>query len=148
MKKLSLALIWVASATLLQLLYPTVALAVEIENATVRLPLPGKSVSAGYFSIRNTTEQEQRLIAVTSPQFGLIELHRHAMKDGMMQMMAVEQISVPAAQVVHLQPGGLHLMLFRPVAPLTLGGQVELNLQWANGRSQQVVATVTRIPIK
>ncbi len=122
--------------------------AVEVENATVRLPLPGKTLSAGYFSLRNTDNLDKVLVAVSSPQFGLIELHQHKMKDGMMQMVSVDNIQVAAGQTVHLQPGGLHLMLFRPVKPLTLEQQVDLTLQWSDGSQQQVAATVTRIPVK
>jgi hypothetical protein len=140
MKYLYLALICLLSSA--------AAKAVEVENATVRLPLPGKTLSAGYFSIRNTGGQDIALLGVSSGQFGLIELHQHTMKDGMMQMVGVETIKVPAGQTVHLQPGGLHLMLFRPVKPLALGEQVVLTLQWSDGSRQQVSATVTKIPIK
>jgi hypothetical protein len=123
-------------------------MAVDIENATVRLPLPGKTLSAGYFSIRNTDTEDKVLVAVSSPQFGLVELHQHVMKNGMMQMLSVDAITVAAGQTVHLQPGGLHLMLFRPVKPLVLDEPVNLTLQWADGSQQQVTATVTRIPAK
>lgn len=133
---------------LICLLTSTTAVAIDIENATVRLPLPGKTLSAGYFSIRNTDNQDKVLVEVRSPQFGLIELHKHEMKDGMMQMVSVDAIQVAAGQTVHLQPGGLHLMLFRPVKPLVLGEQVQLTLHWADGSLQQVSATVTRIPVK
>lgn len=140
MKYLYLAAIYLFSAT------PTMA--VDIENATVRLPLPGKTLSAGYFSIRNTDTEDKVLVAVSSPQFGLVELHQHVMKNGMMQMLSVDAITVAAGQTVHLQPGGLHLMLFRPVKPLVLDEPVNLTLQWADGSQQQVTATVTRIPAK
>ena len=140
MKYLYFALIWLVSSA--------GVFAVEVENATVRLPLPGKTLSAGYFSLSNNTAQDKSLVAVSSTQFGLIELHRHEMKDGMMKMVKLDAIDVPAGQTVHLQPGGLHLMLFRPVKPLVLSQQVELTLQWADGSQQQVVATVTRIPVK
>lgn len=133
---------------LICLLTSTTSVAIDIENATVRLPLPGKTLSAGYFSIRNTDNQDKVLVEVRSPQFGLIELHKHEMKDGMMQMVSVDAIQVAAGQTVHLQPGGLHLMLFRPVKPLVLGEQVQLTLHWADGSLQQVSATVTRIPVK
>lgn len=140
MKYLYLAAIYLFSAP------PTMA--VDIENATVRLPLPGKTLSAGYFSIRNTDTEDKVLVAVSSPQFGLVELHQHVMKNGMMQMLSVDAITVAAGQTVHLQPGGLHLMLFRPVKPLVLDEPVNLTLQWADGSQQQVTATVTRIPAK
>ena len=87
---------------------------VEISNATVRQPLPGKTLSAGYFSMKNTGTDPIALIAVSSPQFDSVELHTHQMVDGMMQMAEVDKIAIPPGQSVHLQPGGFHLMLFGP----------------------------------
>lgn len=118
----------------------------EISNATVRQPLPGKTLSAGYFSIRNTGTNPIALLAVTSPQFDSVELHAHQMTDGMMQMVEVDKIAVAPGQSVHLQPGGLHLMLFGPTQPVQLGQQVPLQLRWSDGTMQSVSANVTRIP--
>ena len=118
----------------------------EISNATVRQPLPGKTLSAGYFSIRNTGTNPIALLAVTSPQFDSVELHAHQMTDGMMQMVEVDKIAVAPGQSVHLQPGGLHLMLFGPIQPIQLGQQVPLQLRWSDGTMQSVSANVTRIP--
>jgi hypothetical protein len=119
---------------------------VEITNATVREPLPGKSLSAGYFSLHNKGPAPVALVSVNSNNFGAIELHTHKMVGGMMQMTEIDQIVVEPGQQVHLQPGGLHLMLFRPVQKISLGQQVQLRLQWSDGTSQEVQASVTRIP--
>ena len=119
---------------------------VEISNATVRQPLPGKTLSAGYFSVKNNGSQTIALVAVTSSQFDSVELHTHQMTDGMMQMVEVEHFEVSAGQSVHLQPGGLHLMLFGPTAPIQVGQQVPLQLRWSDGTTQSVQANVTRIP--
>lgn len=122
--------------------------AVEVTNATIRLPLPGKTVSAGYFTLTNPDGVASKLINVTSPEFGLIELHTHQQVDGMMQMRQVEHVEVPAGATVHFQPGGLHLMLFRPVHPLKADSIVHLTLHWSTGQSQEVVPTITQIPIR
>lgn len=119
---------------------------VDITNATVREPLPGKSLSAGYFSLHNKGTAQIALVSVSSSNFGAVELHTHQMVDGMMQMTEIDQIVVEPGQQVHLQPGGLHLMLFRPVQKISLGQQVQLRLHWADGTSQEVQASVTRIP--
>jgi len=119
---------------------------VDITNATVREPLPGKSLSAGYFSLHNKGTAQIALVSVSSSNFGAVELHTHQMVDGMMQMTEIDQIVVEPGQQVHLQPGGLHLMLFRPVQKVSLGQQVQLRLHWSDGTSQEVQASVTRIP--
>lgn len=118
----------------------------RLENVTIRQPLPGKTVSAGYFSITNPTQQALHIVAANSPWFAKTELHQHRMADGMMKMEAVQQISIPAGETVHLQPGGLHLMLFRPVKALELGDQVPLDIKLSSGEVLSTHAVVTRIP--
>jgi hypothetical protein len=119
---------------------------VDINNATVRAPLPGKTLSAGYFSLHNKGTAQVALVSVSSNNFGAVELHTHQMVDGMMQMSEIDQIVVEPGQQIHLQPGGLHLMLFRPVQKISVGQQIQLRLQWSDGTSQEVQASVTRIP--
>lgn len=119
---------------------------VTVSNATVRLPLPGKSLSAAYLSMSNTSSQSIALVAVRSPWYDSIELHQHRMTDGMMRMEQTDKIEIAAGQTVHLQPGGLHLMLFGPKQQLSLQHQVPLELQWSDGTVQQLTATVTKIP--
>ncbi len=119
---------------------------VDVTNATVREPLPGKSLSSGYFSLHNKGPAQVALVSVSSDNFGAIELHTHQMVDGMMQMTEIDQIVLEPGKQVHLQPDGLHLMLFRPVQKISLGQQVQLRLQWSDGTSQEVQASVTRIP--
>ncbi len=119
---------------------------VDVSNATVRQPLPGKTLSAGYFSMKNTGTAAISLLSVSSPQFNSIELHSHQMVDGMMQMVQVGQIDIAPGQSVHLQPGGLHLMLFGPSSVIQPGQQVPLRLRWSDGTEQSVSASVTRIP--
>ncbi|RVU33196.1 copper chaperone PCu(A)C [Rheinheimera riviphila] len=125
---------------------PSLAAEVGISNATVRQPLPGRSVSAGYFSIHNTSLQAVNLVAATSPWFEKVELHQHSYVDGMMRMEHVDRILVAPNQTVHLQPGGLHLMLFTPKQPLQLDQQVPIELVLENGQKISVAAVVTKIP--
>lgn len=125
-----------------------VAADILIKNATVRQPLPGKTVSAGYFSIENTKAVANALVKVESPWFGHIELHQHQMQNGMMQMVKMSRIDIGAEQIVHLQPGGLHLMLFKPTQTLSLTDEVPLLLYFADGSTLEVKASVTQIPTR
>ncbi len=120
----------------------------QISNATVRLPLPGKTVSAGYFSIDNPANDNVKLLNATSPQFESIELHNHINVDGMLRMVKVDEFEVPARTTIHLQPGGYHLMLFRPKSPLTPTSDIEIQLTWSDGSKTKVKPTITEIPKK
>lgn len=120
----------------------------QISNATVRLPLPGKTVSAGYFSINNSSNGTVKLLSATSPQFDLIELHNHINVDGMLRMVKVEDFEIAPHTSIHLQPGGYHLMLFRPKAPLTPTTEIDIRLKWSDGSETLVRPTITEIPKK
>jgi copper(I)-binding protein len=72
-----------------------------------------------------------RLIGAKSDAFERIELHTHEINGGMMRMVAVTDFAVPAKGMLHLQPGGRHLMMFgfRGAA----GQAVSVTLSFANG---------------
>lgn len=126
--------------------FQVLAADVNIVNSTVRQPLPGRTVSAGYFTIVNNGSQTMSLVAAHSPWFEKVELHQHSFVDGMMRMQQVDSIAVAPNQPVHLQPGGLHLMLFQPKQSLQLEQQVPLELVFADGQKLAVKAVVTKIP--
>jgi hypothetical protein len=120
----------------------------QITDTAVRQPLPGRTVSVGYLTIKNTESQDIRLLKATSKQFANIELHNHKMVDGMMQMQRLPEISIAAGSSVKLQPGGLHLMMFRPVATLQLGQEVSVDLHWSDGSVQTYTTNVVAVPKK
>lgn len=118
----------------------------EFSNATVRQPLPGKNLSAGYFSVVNSGAVAVQLVAASSPWFARVELHQHSVHNGMMRMEKVDSFTVNAGEQIHLQPGGLHLMLFAPKYEITLGAVVPIQISAADGQQWQISAIVTKIP--
>lgn len=119
---------------------------VVVTDATVREMLPGRSMTAGYFSMRNSGTVDAELISASSPQFGSIELHQHSHKDGMMKMEQVQSVLVAAGEQVHFQPGGLHLMMFDAKTSITKGQHIPLRLTFKDGHSIEVQAMVSVIP--
>lgn len=117
-----------------------------VTDATVREMLPGRSMTAGYFTIKNNNKVPVELIAASSPQFGSVELHQHSHKDGMMKMEQVQSVIIEAGEQVQFQPGGLHLMLFDAKASLAKGEQIPLQLTFKDGQSIEVKALVSEIP--
>ncbi|OGO84917.1 MAG: hypothetical protein A2203_02360 [Chromatiales bacterium RIFOXYA1_FULL_46_5] len=136
---------WICAA-LISLSSCVVAAELLVTDASVREMLPGRSMTAGYFSISNSSAIDVELIAATSPQFGSIELHQHSHKDGMMKMEQVLSVVVPAGGQVRFQPGGLHLMLFDAKASTTKGQFIPLRLEFKDGQSIEVQAVVSAIP--
>ena len=57
----------------------------------------------------------------------------------MSRMAMVDSLPIPAHGSVVLGPGGYHLMLMKPAAPVVPGDQVKLVLQFGDGSSLPVV---------
>ena len=85
---------------------------IVISSATIRPPLPGRDIAAGYMSVTNHTKTDDKLLSATSPISGRIELHTHLNENGVMKMRQVDGIEIKAGETVELKPGGLHLMMF------------------------------------
>lgn len=141
MRLLSKTLLLLALASpLLQAATPTV------KDGQVRQPMPGRSVTAGYFTLTNPSDTALQLVSAQSPLFARVELHQHSHKDGMMRMEQVSAIDIAAGATVELAPGGLHLMLFEPQAELAPGMPVPLTLSFAGGQQLQVELPVVAMP--
>ena len=100
----------------------------------IREAPPTAPVRAGYLVLSNDDAVERQVVAARSPAFGSIEIHEMlASDDGTMRMRPVEKVAVPAGGIVRLEPGGLHLMLFRPAAAVVRGSRVGITLELAHG---------------
>lgn len=119
---------------------------IEADDVIVRVPMPGRTVTAGYLTLRNGSEQARQLVAVQSDAFARVELHTHTHVDGMMRMVQVEAIDIPADGKVTLQPGGLHFMLFEPQITLEENQSVSLQLQFDDGSQLQLDARLVMPP--
>ncbi len=86
--------------------------ALEVSQAWVRGIPPGQDKSAAYMHLSNPSAQEQRIIAVRSPDARTVEIHESSESNGMWSMRRLEGLSLPAGGSVPLQPGGVHLMVF------------------------------------
>ncbi|HAW92802.1 MULTISPECIES: copper chaperone PCu(A)C [unclassified Arsukibacterium] len=117
-----------------------------VTDGQVRVPMPGRTVTAGYFTIQNNTTESVRLTAVKSSAFERAELHQHSHQDGVMRMEQVTHIAIDANTSVTLQPGGLHLMLFDPVQPLLAGESVMVSLSFSNGQQLDLSMPLTEMP--
>ena len=63
-----------------------------------------------------------------SPQFGMTMLHATEVIDGEARMRAPAPLSLPPGEDALLAPGGLHLMLMKPVQSLHEGDFVSIEI--------------------
>ena len=116
---------------------------IRIDQPYIRLIPAGAAHSAAYMTITSATDD--RLIRVTGSLAQTIELHEHIKQDDVMQMRPVDSIALPARKPVHLQPGGLHIMLINLKQPVTAGEKHELTLHFA--QSEPVVRKFVVKPV-
>lgn len=100
----------------------------ELADGWIREAPPGAVVMAAYARLRNTGTAALAVDKVRSPAFGAVELHRTVVENGVSRMLRGHDLRLAPGAGAVLEPGGWHLMLFRPVRPLKSGDQVTLTL--------------------
>lgn len=148
MKSIILSLLLASLALITPVSAQDAASAMEVvESAWVRSTPPNMKVTAGYLSLRNTSETDRRLVGARSTVSDRVELHTHVhdMQSGMMQMRHVEAIELPAGETVALEPGGHHIMMMNLQSDLQPGVDVPLTLEFDDGSTLEVLAPVRRV---
>ena len=87
--------------------------AIFIDHPWTRPTPGGVTVGSGYLVIRNRGKASDRLLSASAPIAGKVEIHRMAVKDGVMTMRQVEGgLAIGPGKSVELKPSDLHLMFF------------------------------------
>ena len=100
----------------------------RVSNPFARATPPGAKVAGAFMTIKNVGPDADRLVSVSSPAAGLVEIHEMAMEGGMMKMRALKGIDLKPGATVELQPGGYHVMLEDLKQPLKQGEQIPVTL--------------------
>jgi copper(I)-binding protein len=97
-----------------------------VKDAWVRGTVAEQKASGAFMKI--TSAGGGKLLSVSSPVAGVVEVHEMAMEGTTMRMRAVASLELPAGQLVELKPGGYHVMLMDLKQQLKAGDSVPLNL--------------------
>ena len=116
----------------------------SVRDAWVRPAPPDARMTAAYLVIENPGPVPAALTGVECAAFALAEVHETVVVDGMSRMRERPRVEVPADGELSLSPGGLHVMLMRPVGPMPSEGDVPLVLVFEDGRRIEVSAPVGR----
>jgi copper(I)-binding protein len=92
----------------------------------VRGTVPAQKGTGAFLTI--TSSVDARLVGVASPAAKIAEIHATEVKDGVMQMEAIDALALPAGKPVAFRPGGHHVMLLGLVKPLKAGEKVPITL--------------------
>lgn len=110
----------------------------RFSQAWIREAPPASPVMAGYVGVENTGKGEILIDKIESKQFGNAEIHEMREINGVMRMRPLRQLQLEPGQTVALEPGGLHLMLMSPVAPLKPGDRATVDFVLADGSRRSV----------
>ncbi len=116
--------------------------AIEVCRPWAWTSLKGATTGAAYVTIVNRGSDGDRLVAVQSPAARRAQIHLHAMAANVMRHRILELVDVPPGQTVTFAPGGLHVMLIHPTAPLEIGAKFPLILQFERAGSVAVDVVV------
>jgi hypothetical protein len=137
-----------------RLLFPLIALLgactgaeaeIEVSGAYVRGLPPGVDNTAAYMTLHNKGSSTVDLISASSPIAVSVMLHDTMNHEGMLHMMHVDKVSVPAQGEVTLSSGGIHLMLTQLVEQPVDGSTVDLVLRFSDGSEVAVQAPVRSV---
>jgi copper(I)-binding protein len=106
----------------------------QVKDGWIRLMPGGMPMQAGFGRIDNRCPMPATIVSATSPAYGSVELHESKMIGGVSRMREVPELRIAPDGAVVLQPGGLHLMLMQPKAPLKAGSRVAIEFGLKDGR--------------
>ena len=121
------------------------AQAVAVKDAWVRATVPGQKASGAFMTL--TAKGGSKLVSVTSPVAGVVEVHEMKLNGDVMQMRAVQGgLNLPAGQAVELKPGGFHVMLLDLKQPLLKDTTVPMTLVFKDAKGVQST-TELKLPV-
>ena len=107
----------------------------QVRDGWVRMP-PGPmsaDMMAGFGRIENRCPMPATIVSASSPAFGDTSLHETRIVDGISRMRPVPDLRIAPDDAAVLKPGGLHLMLMQPRAPLKAGSRVVVEFALKDG---------------
>ncbi len=122
---------------LLSLSLPACALecAPQVKDGWIRLVPGGMPMHAGFGRIDNACPMPATIVSASSPAYASVELHESKVVDGINRMRQLPELRITPEGAATLKPGGLHLMLMQPKAPLKEGSRVAIEFKLKDGRS-------------
>jgi copper(I)-binding protein len=118
---------------------------VSVEQPWSRATPPGAKIGVGFMRLRNAGGAAERVVGVSSPVAGRVEMHVTTREGDVMKMRQVESFEIPAGGSFELKPGGAHLMLMGLQRPLAKGERIPLTLKLQSGDTLEVELDVAEL---
>lgn len=128
--------------TLIMIIAQPVFAELQITGAKVQISSGEEATAGAFMTITNTGEKSVVLTDVSSDISYMTHFHDVVVNDGLVSMVSLEQITIPARGSVEFKMGGLHIMFMGMKGDLKEGDSVELVFELNNGRILSTVAHV------
>ena len=122
---------------------------ITVTDAWARSTSATAGTSAAYATITNAGTAADALVGASSPVAASAEVHQttavgspSASSGGMMGMLPVARVEIPAGGSLQLQPGSYHVMLVGLTKDLVIGQTIELTLTFEKAGPITVMAQV------
>ena len=124
---------------------PLWAQTVEVKDAWARATVQGQKASGAFMKI--TAKNGSKLVRVSTPVAGVVEVHEMKMDGDVMKMRALESgLALPAGKAVELKPGGYHVMLMDLKLPLQKDTTIPLTLTFKDAKGVQTTQEM-KVPV-
>ncbi|MGM0547389.1 MAG: copper chaperone PCu(A)C [Bacteroidota bacterium] len=115
---------------------------IALDNAWARPGSQGEK-SAAYLRISNGTASTDTLLSFSSDAADTVELHESIENDdGTTSMQPADQQVIDEGDKLHLEPGGLHLMLIDLKRDFAVGDSLQISLEFARAGTLTTTAPV------
>lgn len=103
------------------------------------------ATTGGYATIHNPRSTALQIVGATSAVSDTVELHETMEHEGMVHMAPQRALEIPPGDSVVFAPGGRHFMLRGLQRDLVIGEPIRVELQFGDGTSLSLTATVRPI---
>lgn len=117
---------------------------IEVDDAWIAEAPPVSRVMAAYMDIENQTGEDRAATSIECADFDRAEFHRTTEKDGMAGMEHLPALRIPANSELALEPGGIHVMLFKPARRLQAGDTTACSLAFDDGTALPLTLEVRK----
>ena len=121
------------------------AQAVDVQGAWARATVQGQMASGAFMKL--TAKTDTKLVGISSPVAGVVEVHEMKMEGDIMKMRALEGgVDLPAGKSVELKPGGYHVMLMDLKMPLKKDTTIPMTLVFKDAKGVQSTMAI-KVPV-
>ena len=128
--------------SLISTIFLTGAVADTSELWLKQLP-PHTKNSAAYGQICNSSDKDLKIRSISS-NYGNVQLHSMTMRDGMMKMTKLRNVTVRAKSCFVMKPGANHMMIMGIKTQAVAGEKIDFLVKFSDNSTLNLSATVKK----